>query len=132
MQHFNRRIFAAPLDASVGEPSGVAHQAGVLQSPSAAVLLHASVERGEAESVRQLLNQLNEGEMREEGANGGASALRLVCAKEEGKVIDALCPRTGMTPLLKAVEGGTYDIVRMLLEAGADVRAKVWIASDHF
>ena len=131
MQHLNRRIFGSKLDASVDESSGVDHQEGVLQSPSAAVLLHASVERGEAESVRQLLSQLEEGKLRKEGANDGAGTSRLVCAKEGGKLIDALCPRTGMTPLLKAVEGGTYDIVRMLLEARADVRAKVCIASYH-
>lgn len=89
------------------------------------------MERGESKSVRQLLSQLEEGKLPKKGSNGGTGTSRLVCTKEGGKLIDALCPRTGMTPLLKAVEGGTYDIVRMLLEAGADVRAKVCIASYH-
>ncbi|CAN0260021.1 unnamed protein product, partial [Discosporangium mesarthrocarpum] len=66
------------------------------QSPSAE--LHKYVERGESESLAALL------------AGGNISK----------ELIDKPCSRTGMTPLLKAVEGGFEDAVRRLLEAGAD------------
>lgn len=40
-------------------------------------------------------------------------------------LVNCPCPRTGMAPLLKAVEIGSGEVARLLLEAGADVSSKV-------
>lgn len=96
--------------------------------------LHSLVERGDAEAIKFLLANL-------EGANTSYEELVTGVTSTSGTdealvedgstkqekllVVNVLCARTGMTPMLKAVEGAYEDVVAVLLEAGADVRSQV-------
>lgn len=108
--------------------------------------------RGRREADRE--GEAEQGELREErggvrrgarekeeeggvggGALGGALPPSIAAAEaENGKgmgggegvsLVNCPCPRTGMAPLLKAVEIGSGEVARLLLEAGADVSSKV-------
>lgn len=133
-----RRIFGAPLG---GNRQGVAFARtdDDRSTPSSAsekeAKLHALVERGDAKGVEEFLRN----EQQQEVATGNGkketpepreetTALAAAAAEAGGSnvvVVDASCPRTGLTPLLKAVEGSSESVVRVLLEAGADVRRQV-------
>ncbi|CAN0488059.1 unnamed protein product [Ectocarpus sp. 12 AP-2014] len=90
--------------------------------------LHASVEQGDAEAVRRVLSprcQQYPGEEVEgagEDADGDSAQTGETQPKSLLVPVDSACPRTGMSPLLKAVEGGSAEVIRVLLDAGADVR----------
>ncbi len=132
----HHRIFGAPLvvggDAEYSPATaGLAPKtnadasghavAAITSQPTLAALvaeLHSSVEQGDEESVAGVLarHQQHDGDGAEDE---GAERRRLLL------VVDSACPRTGMTPLLKAVEAGSEVVVRVLLEAGADIRSKV-------
>ncbi|CAM9305401.1 unnamed protein product [Laminaria digitata] len=136
------RIFGAPIGGGPREapnPAPAPDQVEALSSlslssplpppPSEAALLHASVEQGDAEAVARLLRRRREadreGQPEQSGARGGGGRGGVGMAKGYGtSLVDCPCPRTGMTPLLKAVEVGSGDMARLLLEAGADVRSK--------
>lgn len=113
-----------------------------------AAKLHAFVEQGDAEAVKNLLLSIqkhnpagddreNDREDREprgttaavDSSSMSSSHIAFVVGETgrnaKRRLIDCLCPRTGMTPLLKAVEGASEEVVRLLLEAGADVRSQV-------
>ncbi|CAN0403990.1 unnamed protein product [Ectocarpus fasciculatus] len=102
----------------------------VKEAPSKALVaeLHASVEQGDADSVRKVLFsrcQQHPGEEVEdtrEGAHADGTATEETRRKSLLLPVDSACPRTGMSPLLKAVEGGSAEVIRVLLDAGADVR----------
>ena len=108
-------------------------------APSEAAELHASVEQGDAEAVARHLQRLREANregwtQRDETSGGRGGVERDPRERDSGKgvgkekgtnLVDCPCPRTGMTPLLKAVETGSGGVVRLLLEAGADTRSKV-------
>lgn len=100
--------------------------------------LHASVEQGDAEAVRKVLSsrcQQHPGEEVEdagEDADGDSAQTGETRPKSLLVPVDSACPRTGMSPLLKAVEGGSAEVIRVLLDAGADVRMQAsvkWCAS---
>lgn len=82
---------------------------------AAADELHTLVEQGDHEGVRRVLRA---GETRSASASASPPG-------SSPALVDAVCSRTGMTPLLKAVEGASEETVRALLEAGADVRPQV-------
>ncbi|CAM9835583.1 unnamed protein product [Ectocarpus sp. 8 AP-2014] len=90
--------------------------------------LHASVEQGDAEAVRKVLSsrcQQHPGEEVEdagEDADGDSAQTGETQPRSLLVPVDSACPRTGMSPLLKAVEGGSAEVIRVLLDAGADVR----------
>ncbi|CAM9606928.1 unnamed protein product [Choristocarpus tenellus] len=77
--------------------------------PSMAVKLHALVGEGDADGVGALFEK--------ESVEG---------------IVDAPCSRTGMTPLLRAVEGGFEEVVGILLKAGANplAEAKLYDGDD--
>ncbi|CAM9196325.1 unnamed protein product [Hapterophycus canaliculatus] len=99
--------------------------------PALAAELHASVERGDAEAVTRVLSehQLHMSRSAVPGVDVGANEAD-EGARRNGLLIECACPRTGMTPLLKAVEGGSEGVVRVLLEAGADVRSQAALYDD--
>eukprot|EP00903_Cladosiphon_okamuranus_P011948 g11222.t1 len=92
--------------------------------------LHASVEQGNAEAVARVLSLSNHrqsgGDAREGGV--GDQARTKPSQQRRGSTlphfVDCACPRTGLTPLLKAVEGGSEEMVRILLEAGGSVQSQ--------
>ncbi|CAM9949281.1 unnamed protein product [Ectocarpus sp. 13 AM-2016] len=90
--------------------------------------VHASVEQGDAEALRKVLSsrcQQHPGEEVEddgEDADGDSAQTGETQPKTLLVPVDSACPRTGMSPLLKAVEGGSAEVIRVLLDAGADVR----------
>lgn len=90
--------------------------------------LHAAVERGDAEAVVRVLSNRQQrdgdGDATEEVGGDGAKIER---PQRSGMplLVDCACPRTGLTPLLKAVEEGSEEVVRVLLEAGGDVQSQV-------
>jgi len=142
------RIFGAPLvvggDAAYSpataslapksniNASGHGVVAATLQPTLAALVaeLHSSVEQGDEEAVagvlarhKQHCGDADAGEIgRNKAEDEAAERKRMLL------VVDSACPRTGMTPLLKAVEAGLEAVVRVLLEAGANVRTKVRVA----
>lgn len=112
--------------------------------------LHSFVEQGDVESARRVIFQhfkQQQAEHEEQTTTAAATAttktlppaafssgnavdMEKVAKHNRTKnvavtIVDAPCNRTGMTPLLKAVEGGSEGLVRVLLEAGADVRSQV-------
>lgn len=139
----SRSIFGTPLVASGDTgytPAAAATAAAALAintktndvkyAPSKALVakLHGAVEQGDAEAVKKVLFsrcQQHPGEEAEdagEGADGDFAETGEVRPKGLSLPVDSACPRTGMSPLLKAVEGGSADVIRVLLDAGADVR----------
>ncbi|CAM9714020.1 unnamed protein product [Ectocarpus sp. 4 AP-2014] len=90
--------------------------------------LHAYVEQGDAEAVRKVLSSrfrqhpAEEVEDAGEDADGDSTQTGETQPKSLLVPVDSACPRTGMSPLLKAVEGGSAEVIRVLLDAGADVR----------
>lgn len=58
-------------------------------------------------------------------ADGNSKTSGMREEREDKRLVDSPCPRTGMTPLLKAVEGASEELVGNLLDAGADVRPQV-------
>lgn len=95
------------------------------RAASPAAELHASVEQGDGEAVARLLSQ-HQQHRRDEQELGGDDAERGEARRRDWLLlVDCACPRTGMTPLLKAVERGSEGSVRALLQAGADVRSRV-------
>lgn len=141
-----RSIFGAPLTTGGGdstyspatatlapktrtETSNEGH-VEVASQPSALALaaeLHAAVEQGDAEAVLRVLSsrQQLDGDATEVGGDDAKIGQTQPIGPKLPLPVDCACPRTGLTPLLKAVEGGSEDVVRVLLEAGGDVQSKV-------
>ncbi|CAM9649712.1 unnamed protein product [Pylaiella littoralis] len=95
------------------------------RAASPAAELHASVEQGDGEAVARVLSQ-HQQHRRDEQELGGDDAEKGEARRRDWLLlVDCACPRTGMTPLLKAVERGSEGSVRALLQAGADVRSRV-------
>lgn len=128
------RIFGAPLG---GTRQGVtvvqANDHTTPNSPSKETKLHALVERGDADAVQEFFRNEQDTatgkfeeppELQETTPPMKATAAAVV-VEGSNIIVDTPCPRTGMTPLLKAVEGSSEAVVRVLLEAGADVRRQV-------
>ncbi|CAI5743013.1 unnamed protein product [Hyaloperonospora brassicae] len=64
-----------------------------------------------------------------ENSSGIKNEERVLCLKKtlesaSAKHVNALCSRTAMTPLHKAVEKNRFDLVKVLLDAGADIEAR--------
>lgn len=147
------RIFGAPLTAASGDTtyspatatlapkatksdtSDRGHvDADADSQPSLLALaaeLHASVEQGDAEAVARVLSLSNHQRSGGDAQEGvvGDDAQTEQPQQRRGltlpHLVDCACPRTGLTPLLKAVEGGSEEMVRLLLEAGGDVQSQV-------
>ncbi|CAM9461000.1 unnamed protein product [Scytosiphon promiscuus] len=133
------RIFGTPLSAgpnddfstSAATPAtinangyGGGHEAADTPCPPAlAAELHALVERDDAEAVSRLLSEHRQ-DVSHSATEDEYGARRI------GVLVDCTCPRTGMTPLLKAVEGDSEGVVRVLLGAGADVRSQAALYDD--
>lgn len=66
-----------------------------------------------------------DGNATEVGAGGDDATTGKAERRASSLLVDCTCPRTGLTPLLKAVEGGSEDVVRVLLDAGGDVESQV-------
>ena len=89
--------------------------------------LHSSVEQGDEKAVAGVLARHQQHHGDDAADAGGDNTKGEEAGQRRGALllVDSACPRTGMTPLLKAVEGGSEAVVRVLLEAGADVRSQV-------
>lgn len=76
-----------------------------------AVDLHALVDQIDSESAEVLVSKT-------------AEAIRSAISLKQVTDVDAVCVRTSMTALHKAVEKNQLEIVRALVEGGADLRAE--------
>lgn len=145
------RIFGTPLSAGGGgatyslatatlapkantDTGDRGEHADAASHPSALAIaaeLHAAVEQGDAAAVTRVLSLSNHEQPDGDAGEGGGQGGKNDQAQPRGfpvplpHLVDCACPRTGLTPLLKAVEGGSEEVVRVLLEAGGDVRSQV-------
>jgi len=109
---FNREFAAVDSGAS-------AMQAGERRGNAvSAVDLHALIEQIDSESDEALVSKMTE-------------AIRSAILLKQVADVDAVCVRTSMTALHKAVEKNQLEIVRMLVEGGADVRAEAGLYDNE-
>lgn len=125
VRYVPRRIFGAPLTTGNGDAT---------YSPATATLapktktdtsdrvalaaeLHSAVEQGDAEAVAGVLSNLQQ--------RDGDAEIEKTPQRGLSPLVDCACSRTGLTPLLKAVERRSEEVVRVLLEAGGDVHSQV-------
>lgn len=83
---------------------------------------------GQAEVIdlHQVVEE-SDGVAQEEGVQRVKKALEVASSDQ----VNAVCSRTTMTPLHKAVEKHRLDLVKVLVQAGADVKARAALYDDE-
>jgi ankyrin repeat protein len=123
-------------------PTAASSGAAQAAAPVGATALVIAIYAGRADVVQCLLEAGAAVNAVAVGWTGerNASRLRMLCGKEEyaptllmaGPIFDAAAPGDGIIPLVAAIDTGSADMVRMLLQAGAAVGAAAAAAAGGF